>query len=479
MNGAPFPQIGALPRIFLSGLLGLILVTSATPLALPTAFERAAALTAAQKYTEAADLLNDAARRLPYESRALVLAGSADISAGRFESAVGRLRRAADLSGWTPSLHIAVGDALNGQGDTANAITEWEQALASWPDVNVPDALLERLANAYERVGRLADASALLNRRMQSGTADPLVLYRQALLLAATSPAEATGSLAAVAELSTDYAPNARALLNAIQTGLNAGDQAYLFGLVGFQLVQLQEWALAEKALTQAVGLNNQYADAYAYLGLALDSQDKNGQPAYESAIQLASNSPLAQYLYGLHFRRKGQSAQALPYLLAAQKLDMQNPAIAAELGGAYAAQSDLPNAELWFTQAVTLAPKDAQFWLLLARFHVDNEWKVGALGLPAARQAVGLNPGSALAVDALGYALIITGDLVNGQKKLEEALALDPSLPAIYYHLGQLYFIQGKTEEATAAYNHTLSLDPQGQYGKLAIQALAKTAPD
>jgi len=469
---------GALPRLLLSGLAGLFFITSAAPLALPAAFQRAAALTAEQKYAEAADLLDEAARRLPYESHALILAGSADISAGRFEVAVGRLRRAAALSGWTPSLHIAVGDALQGQGDLANAITEWEQALAEWPDTNVPDALLARLADAYESVGRLADASALLNRRLQSGAADPLVLYRQALLLAATNPAEATGSLAAVAELSTDYAPNAQALLNAIQTGLNAGDPAYLYGLVGFQLVQMQEWALAEKALTQAVGLNNQYADAYAYLGLALDSQGKNGQPAYESAIQVAPNSPLAQFLYGLHFRRLGQSAQALPYLLAAQKLDVKNPAIAAELGGAYAAQNDLPNAEIWFTQAVTLAPQDPQFWLLLARFHVDHEWKVGELGLPAARQAAGLNPGSALAADALGYALVITGDLVNGQKKLEEALGLDPNLAAAYYHLGQLYFIQGKTTEAANAFNHTLSLDPQGPYGKLAIQALAQNAP-
>lgn len=470
---------GALPRLLLSGLVGLLFITSAAPLALPAAFQHATTLTAEQQYAEAADVLDDAARRLPYESQALVLAGSADISAGRFESAIGRLQRAAALTGWTPSLHIAVGDAWQGQGETANAITEWEQALAEWPDANVPDALLARLASAYESVGRLADASALLNRRLQGGTVDPLVLYRQALLLAATSPAEATGPLAAVAELSIDYAPNARALLNAVQIGLNADDQAYVYGVVGFQLVQLQEWALAEKALTQAIGLNNQYADAYAYLGLALDSQGKNGQPAYESALQVAPNSPLAQFLYGLHFRRLGQSAKALPYLLAAEKLDVQNPAIAAELGGAYAAQGDLPNAEIWFTQAVTLAPQDPQFWLLLARFHIDNEWKVGELGLPAARQAVGLNPGSALAADALGYALVITGDLVNGQKKLEEALALDPNLAAVYYHLGQLYFIQGKTTDATAAFNHTLSLDPQGQYGKLAIQALAQNAPE
>jgi tetratricopeptide (TPR) repeat protein len=277
-----------------------------------------------------------------------------------------------------------------------------------------------------------------------------------------------------VASVPSEFTAQADRLLRAVQAGQEAGDEAYTFGRVGYELIQLQEWALAEHALTRAVELNPGYADAHAYLGLALDSQQKDGEAAYQNAVELAPDSALAQFLFGLHYRQLGQSAKALPHLQAAQKLDPENPAIAAEMGGAYAAQNDLADAENWFSEAVRLAPRDAQFWLLLARFHVDYEWKVAELGLPAARMAVGLNPESALAHDALGYALIVTGDFVNGQKSLEHALQLDPNLAGAYYHFGLFYAIQNKATEAKAALNHALTLDPEGPYGNLALKALA-----
>ena len=164
-----------------------------------------------------------------------------------------------------------------------------------------------------------------------------------------------------------------------------------------------------------------------------------------------------------------------LDRLMAAQQLDQANPAIAAEVGGAYAAVGDLALAETWLTQAVTLAEQDVRWWLLLARFYVDNEYRVADYGLPAARQAVALAPDNAQAIDNLGFALVLTGDLANGQKLLEQALALDPQAPSVYYHLGVLHSRQGQTADAELMLNHALALDPDGYYGGLALQALAR----
>jgi tetratricopeptide (TPR) repeat protein len=402
-------------------------------------------------------------------------AGFADLAAGRFDSAIRRIPRAGALLGWTPAMRVALGDAYFGQGDRTAAIAQWELALADLPQ---DDALLARLAASYEALGQYPQALDILNRRLQTGALDPALLYRLALLTAATRPGEANARLEVAASTPSQFASNAAALLQALREAQAANDEAYLFGRVGYELIQLQEWALAEHALTQAVTLNPQYADAYAYLGLAQDSQGRDGKAAYESAVQSAPNSALAQYLFGLHYRRLGQSAQAVPYLKAAQALDPQNPALAAELGGAYAAQNDLINAEKWLSEAVALAPRDAQFWLLLARFHVDNEYKVPEQGLPAARMAVGLNPESALAADAFGYALIITGDTVNGQKSLERALSLDPNLASAYYHFGLYYAAQNLPAEARVMLNHALALDPQGPYGSLALKALSLLGP-
>jgi len=82
------------------------------------------------------------------------------------------------------------------------------------------------------------------------------------------------------------------------------------------------------------------------------------------------------------------------------------------------------------------------------------------------------------LAADALGYALVLTGDPANGEKMLEQAVRLDPNLPSAYYHLGLLYAQRGQIEAAQAALNHALTLDPNGRYGGLALQLLARLSP-
>jgi len=471
----PRSASGAWPRALI--LVGLILLFNPQPVprAIPEAFRAAQTATAQQDYAAAADALAGAAARLPFDGYAAYRAGIAEISAKRFEAAARHLLASAELEGWTPTKRIALGDAYLGLGRREEALAQWEVARSDAPN---DDGLLVRLANNYEALGRYPEAIAALTTLADLRRTDPLVHYRLALLTAAAAPADALARLILVAELSPDLAPNAESLSRAIEAGRAAGDEAYTFGRVGFAFVQLKEWALAELALTRAVAITDTYADAYAYLGLAQDMQGKDGLAAHEKAVALEPQSPLAQYLLGLHWRRAGDANQALTYLKQAQALDAQNPAVAAEIGGAYASLKDLPQAELWFTQAVRLEPQSREFWLLLARFYTDNEYNVADFGLPAARMAAGLNPSSALAADALGYALVLTGDALNGEKTLERALSLDPNLPSIYYHLGILYASQGKNTEAEAAFNHTLALDPEGPYGGLALKALAHISP-
>lgn len=449
----------------------LLLSPGAIPLVVPEAFRRADAALAQGEAVVAADALNEAARRLPADGYIAYRSGLADLAASRFESAATKLQRAGELSGWTPELHVAAGDALAGGGDRDGALAHWEEAVKALP---TEDALLTRLALTYEAAGRYADAINAYARRFQNGVTDPAMLYRLALLTAVTKPDEAVARLSVVTNVPSEYTPRAQTLQRAVEAGLSQNDPAYTFGRVGYELIQFQEWALAEHALLQAVTLNPQYSDAFAYLGLAQDSQNKDGEPSYQQAVALAPASPLAQYLFGLHYRQQGESSKAIPYLQTAQQLDPGNPAIAAELGGAFAATGDFINAEAWFNKSVELAPRQAQFWLLLARFYVDNEFKVAELGLPAARMAVGLDPNSAQAADALGYALIVSGDFVNGEKSLNRAIELNPNLASAHYHFGLYHAIRNKGEEARAAFNHALALDPQGQYGRLAIQALA-----
>jgi tetratricopeptide (TPR) repeat protein len=472
---APALRLGPLGRglLVLAALLWLAPQPVLRPIA--AAFQAAQAATAAEDYAAAADALAEAAARLPYDPYSNHRAGLSEISAGRFADAIRHLTLAASQDGWTPTRRVALGDAYAGLEDVENARAQWELALAETPD---DDALLARLANSYEAAGLYPEAIAALTELARVRGTDTSVFYRLALLTAATAPNEAVSRLALAADIAPELAPATGLLMDAIEAGRATGDEAYTFGRVGYALIQLTEWPLAEVALTQAINRDGQYADAFAYLGLAQDMQAEDGLPNYEQALVLAPESPLVQFLMGLHWRRLGDSNAALPYLKTAQALDPQNPAVAAEIGGAYAALGDLTSAEIWFAEAVRKEEQNPDFWLLLARFYVDHEYHMAELGLPAARMAVGLNPDSALAADALGYALVLTGDLVNAEKMLLRALELDGSLASGYYHLGLLYQQQDRLAEAETVLNHALALDPDGTYGGLALRTLAALAP-
>ena len=466
---------GALARGVL--LLVLVLIAGFQPgvQAIRRDYQAAQAAAASKSFGAAADALADAAARLPYSGYAANRAGLAEISAGRFDDAIRHLFAAVALDGWTTARRVALGDAYLGKGDAHSAVAQWETALADDPK---NDGVLARLANQYEAAGRYSDAVNVLNQLAQLRPQDAAVYYRLALLTAATSPEDAPARLALAAGVSPSLSPATKTLIDAIQEGEATGDRAYVFGKVGYALVQLSEWRLAEEALTHAVTLNPQYADAFAYLGLARDRQNKDGLDAYQTAVKLAPQSPLALYLLGLHWRRAGDSNTALPYLLAAQKLDPQNPAIAAEIGGAYASTGDLTNGEICLSEAVKRDDQNPQWWLLLAKFYMDNEYHVAELGLPAARRAANLDPKSGPAADIFGYALVLTGDLVNGEKMLQQALSLGGDTASTAYHLGVLYLRQNRKPEAEIAFKHALTLDPDGFYGGLALKALGALTP-
>lgn len=474
-RGLRVPGLGPIGRAV--WLLLAVLWSAPTPFLQPiaAAFERAQAATSAEDYATAADALANAAARLPYSAYANHRAGLSEISAGRFSDAIRHLLKAAQVDGFTPTRRIALGDAYAGLDDAAKAREQWALALAETPD---DGALLARLANSYEAAGLYPEAIATLTELARVRGDDTSVLYRLALLTAATAPTEALSRLTLAADIAPEVAPATRLLVEAVEAGRASGDEAYTFGRVGFALIQLKEWRLAEVALTQAIQRDGTYADAFTYLGLTQDMQGREGLPNYEQALALAPDSPLAQFLMGLHWRRKGASNTALPYLKTAQALDPQNPAVAAEIGGAYAALGDLTSAEIWFAEAVRMDEQNPDFWLLLARFYVDNEYHMETLGLPAARMAVGLNPENALAADALGYALVLTGDLANAEKLLLRALGLDNQLPSAYYHLGLLYARQRRWADAAVVLDHALKLDPDGPYGGLALKALASLTP-
>src|SRR6185436_4684640 len=97
------------------------------------------------------------------------------LAIGDYESAKSAIEAAARNGGWTPELHIALGDAHNGAGDAEQAIHEWETAL---PDRFTDVALLYKLARAYEATERYALAAVTLRALVDLRPEDAIVRYR-------------------------------------------------------------------------------------------------------------------------------------------------------------------------------------------------------------------------------------------------------------------------------------------------------------
>jgi tetratricopeptide (TPR) repeat protein len=269
--------------------------------------------------------------------------------------------------------------------------------------------------------------------------------------------------------------PFAQSLNSAVAAGLDTKDEAYEYGIIGYTLIGLREYPLAKAALLRAIEKRADFADAYAYLGLAEDELGNDGTYAYERALAINKDLPVAYYLIGLHHRRKGEFQEAIEPLQKAFELDNANAAAAAELGNVYISLNDLVNAEEWYRQAVRVAPDDGSFWLLLAKFFISNEIKVETDGLLSAQQAARLLPETAEAQDILGFAQYLNADYVNAEASLLKARDLDANSATTYFHLGLLYLDTNRPEEAKQNLDNAVGLDAGGPIAERAIQALAR----
>lgn len=416
--------------------------------------------------------LQDAFVRQPWNTQFAVSAGLAAVAVGDYEAAKTAIDTAAAHAGWTPELHIALGDAHIGAGEVEKAIHEWETAR---PDRLTDVALLTRLARAYEATGRYALAAVTLRALVDLQPENAIVRYRYGVVLSVIDPPAAPQHLALAAGLDESVEPFAESLNEAVEAGLMQNDRAYRMGVIGQALIGLSEFPLAKAALTQAVEERPDFADAYVFLGLAEDHLGNDGLSHYQKALALDDQLPFAYYLIGLNYRRKGQDDQAITALQKAFELDPSNAAAAAELGSAYVQKVDLPAAERWYRQAVQIEPENASFWMLLAKFYTENEIKVEEDGLLSAQRAVALAPDSAEALDTLGFAHYLSGGYDEAELNLSKAISLAPDLASANFHIGLVYLETNRPEQARETLTRAVNLGAGGPVAEQAFKALAR----
>ena len=92
--------------------------------------------------------------------------------------------------------------------------------------------------------------------------------------------------------------------------------------------------------------------------------------------------------------------------------------------------------------------------------------------------QATAQNPSDGSAFQYLGVARTQTGDYLGGVSALRQAAELLPSVAGVWFNLGIALNRAGRIDDARATLQRSLTLDPNNDKARLALNALPAAAP-
>lgn len=218
----------------------------------------------------------------------------------------------------------------------------------------------------------------------------------------------------------------------------------------------------------KALALDEHYAAALAGLCRAhlaiyqhsLDSLDfEKAQVACLQALDEDSTAASVYIALGDLYRYSGENARSLREYNKA--LESRASAVGAYRGMAATYQLDnKPRlAEESLLRAIELQPDDSQSYIAMGAFL----FKMGRSeeALPYYRRITDLMPDNSTALNDLGSALYLTGDVAGATEAWQESLALDPSAIA-YSNVGSGLFFLGRFDEAVEVYHKAVEQAPE-----------------
>ncbi len=406
----------------------------------------------APSHLEAAEHYRAAARRIPWRPDLYELAGHYFYHAKEYAQADAVYQKASNRKALSPEGWVAWGDVVFLSGDTERAAELWEQGLAQ---PNPSDKLYSRLAEMHQQNKEYSQAAEYLRRYVEIYSEDAPAHYRLGLLLTLSDPNEATSQLLYASQLDPQFDPAAQTLRTALNLSALSESPSEQKVIIGRGLGLVEEWELARAAFEEAVKLDEKNAEAWAWLGEA--DQKSAGREAFnylDRALELNPNSSVVRGLRGLYFQRVGNHRQAVIEFQEAARSEPQNPAWYVSIGEAYANYGNLILALQAYQYATTLVPEDASYWRMLANFCARNGVNIRDVALPAAQTAVKFTPKDPLALDTLGWVLVLDGRYYEAERILAQALEIDPRSASAHFHLALLYL---QTDDRISMYGHLI----------------------
>lgn len=299
------------------------------------------------------------------------------------------------------------------------------------------------------------------------------VSYRQAVELAASQPLESLGLFNELSFSDSPFAANALTIRQGIQGGRLSGDEAYLLTSTGQALGAVGEWAAARQAFLAAVEANPEFAEAWAYLGEALQQNGQDGLPALQQAEQLDPNSLSVRLFLSLYWQRQGDFERAEQNLRVAALQHPESPLVQMQLAENAVLKGDSVAALPYLERAMQLAPDDPAIWRAVAVYSVESALYVEEVALPALERLHRRLPDQADLLTLHARALTLLRDYPAAEQYFEQALEADATYVQAHLYYGIHLLANQRTGEARQHLNQVLALQPSGPQADLAAHWL------
>lgn len=423
---------------------GLLLGSAGAVWALGNSEARRAeeALTA-KDYTSAFVSYARAAKLFPWRDDLHEKAGVAAGLSGQYDAALSYLKDIPNLSerGW-----VVLAYAHAQQGDLSSALTAYQNGLLDFPS---SASLYSGLGTIYRMQKDWANEKRALENQLLYDKENVYVHYRLGVLSSFLDPENSIDYLTHASTLNPELDSAMQTMRSALNIASTQADESQKLITVGRALGLLQEWELAVYVFQQAVTVNAENPEAWAWLGEAEQQTGQDGSAALDQAIALNKESAIVRALRGLQWSRQGDYDRMLAEYSLAARIEPENAAWQAAMGEAHLKLGDLAAAIGFYKRATELAPGESSYWRLLAMTCAENGAAVEEVALPAAQKAAELAPNDPAAWDALGFTYYASGRYANAEASLKTAIELDVNYYAAYIHLAMNYLTQGNNPAA------------------------------
>ena len=189
------------------------------------------------------------------------------------------------------------------------------------------------------------------------------------------------------------------------------------------------------------------------------ETGDAEGAIAKMQAV--VERDPSNAYLFhrmGDSYRRDSRFADSRDSYMKAMALGRDTGGLHRSLGVALERLGDSDAAETHLLRAIEIDPGDAYALNYLGYWWADEGRNLDQ-AIAMIERAVSHRPSSGFFVDSLGWVHYKLGDAARAVGYLERATELEPSDPEITGHLGDVYWVLGRRDEARYKWKLALSL--------------------